>query len=172
MKNKSFQLVEYIHWLLKKYQEVLTELETRQAYRIINIENNDHERTKLTVNIVGTGKNIQFIPEELAGDDQLLEGFSKKDVRTIIYYACANINKPKYKIIANTFCEKLRKMFFSIKKYDSNELANKTAEEISANLSVLSSLSSEDAHRIGYTYGSENILRESEEKYKLQSITK
>ena len=171
MKTRSFQLMEYIRWLSKKYQEVQEELETRQAYRIINIENNDSERTKLIVNIVGTGKNIEFMPEELAGDDQILEGFSKKDVRTIIYYACANLNKPKYKIIANTFCEKLKKIFFSIKKYNSNELSKKTAEEISASPAILSSMSSEDAHRIGYIYGSESILRENEEKNNLKNIT-
>lgn len=167
-KPVQLQLTEYISWLLKKYQEVKKELETRQSYRITNIEYDSSGRAKIKIHIVGTGKEITFTPEELVCDDKMLEGFSRKDVRTITYYACNDLSKPKYKIVTTTLCENLKKMLFGIKEFGVDEISQKTAEEISANRSIISNISPEDAHCVGYVCGSENILREHEEKMKLK----
>src|SRR5437879_13638056 len=102
----------------------------------------------------------------------MLEGLSKKDIRTITYYACNNLNKPTHKIAKNTFCEKFNKIIFHVKKHDSDNFVEKAAHEISADRLILSGLSPEDAHRIGYAFGSENILSEHEEKIKLLNNNK
>jgi len=169
MNRASSQIITYLEWVLKKYHEIKKELEMREAYRIVNIENDTMGITKVKVHIVGSGKDILFSPEELASNDQMIERFSKQDVRALTYYAINNVNKPKYKITGSVFCDKLKKILFSIKQHGFDNITEKTAADISADQSMMISMSQKDAHRVGYIYGSESILQETEEKKKLKN---
>jgi hypothetical protein len=160
MKTKPSHLISnYVSWILKKYQELHKELESREAYRIVSID-----LCKVKINIFGTGKIFESTPQEIVADDQMLEGFSKKDIRRITYHACININKPKFQVIAQSFSEKLNKMIFKVKKQNSSKILEKTADEILSTNAMISHLTPNDAHRIGFVYGSESVLREKAEK--------
>ncbi len=170
MSKKTLSLIEYINWIFKKYQEVQTELQAREAYRIVSITENAYAPCQIKIHIVGTGKEIDYTPQEIVEDDRLLECFSKKDVRTITFHACDDLKKNKFKISESRFSEKIKKILFRLKKYNSDEIIEQSAGELSHNQSIITRMSPQDAHRIGYTYGTENIIMENEEKQKLKEM--
>ncbi len=165
MKTKSFQTAEYISWILEKYQEIHKELHAREAYRISEIKRDNESGThSVKVVIVGTGKIVDFTPEEIVADDRMIESFSKKDVRIITYLACSNNKLAKYKITSQHFCEKLRKFVFCIRKRKSSDVLQKSASEISKDKTIIANLDAEDAYRVGYAYGNESVLAEGKQK--------
>lgn len=168
MSSKTISLSKYIAWVSKKYNELLQETQNKEIYRIVEVKNHTHETCKVRVHIVGTDKTIEWIPQDILADDRLLEGFSKKDIRTLTYYACKEINKPKFKIISHGFSDRLKKVLFLIKNLKTNEEAEATASKISLNKEMINQLNPEDAHRIGYWCGNEEVLKEKEMLEKLK----
>lgn len=167
---KSSQINAYFSWILRKYEELKMELKTREAYQILEINRKNSGISTLKICIVGTGKVVEYSPEEIISDDVFLDGFSKKDIRTISYYAYANLNKPKFEIIKQCFSEKLKNFVFTLKKQNSNIHHEKTAIEIAQNSSLIKELSSNDAYRIGYMFGCESILMEKQEKNRIKNL--
>ncbi len=167
MREKTQSFFEYINWLFKKYQEVQAELQGREAYRIVNVIENSHSPCLIKVHVVGTGKEVDYTPQEIMEDDHLLECFSKQDVRAIAFHACNDLKKPEYKISESRFSEKIKKILFRVKKYASDETIEQSADKLSQDQSIIARLSPQDAHCIGYAYGTENIIMENEEKRKL-----
>ncbi len=169
MSKRTLPIVEYVNWLLKKYQEIQKELQAREAYRIVSI-NNDGDECLIKFHIVGAGKEVTYTAHTIAADDTLLEGFSKKDIRTITFYACQDLKKPAIKITEARFSEKLKKVLFRLKKKNSEEILEKSAAELSSNPETISSMSPHDAHSVGYAYGTEHVVTENEEKRKLKEM--
>lgn len=163
--NKVISLQQYIRWLVAQYQ-TLPQKKQRDAYRIVGQENRNGQ-CLLTVQVVGKSITFKVTPEELAGDDQILELFSRKDIRTIVYYACNEIKKPRYKIILQEFCSKLGRMIFGVQKRGDENLITITPEEISLNKEVLNNLSQEDAHLVGYASATERMATEKQQMQQL-----
>lgn len=165
--NKLIVFQNYLKLILANYQ-IVKHQSLQDAYRIVEkFERNGKVFLKIQVVL----KNIIFelTPEEIVADDKLLEHFSRKDVRTISYYACEEIKKPKTKIVFQEFCEKLNRMIFGIRKNSENTTTTKTANEISADPEILKDMSQEDAHTIGYITATELMLKEKEQIEKLKN---
>lgn len=158
-KRKPFGLQDYLAWVIKHYQNL--HQSAQDAYRIIHVEEIESQ-CLLTVQIVGKSITFKCQPEEIAADDLLLEKFSKKDVRTITYYACHEIKKPKRKIIWQQFSEKLNKMLFGIQRRGQEGVTPTTADEISKNTNFIKDLSQLDAHMVGFTTATEQLIQEKE----------
>lgn len=169
MGSNSISLSRYIAWLSKKYNELLQETQNTEFYRIVEIKNYSYDNCKIRVHVVGTDKTIELSPKDIIADDALIEGFAKKDIRTISYYACKEINKPTLKIVSHSFSDRLKKIIFFLKNAKTNEQIEDTASNISLNKEMIMQLSSEDAHRIGYLCGNEDGIKEKEMIYKLKN---
>lgn len=148
-------VVGYTTLLLKKYNE-LTKIQNSNIYRIIEIKHLPAGKYKLITQIIGKSVVIECTPEEILANDRLLEGFSKKDIRTITYLACDQMKQPKYKIIVQEFCEKFNKIMFKIKETESGDLLVKTASQIVMDKNIINSLSQDDVNSISYTAGYES----------------
>jgi len=159
-KKTTFQ--DYIRWLIAQYQ-VLQQQTQQNAFRIVEHETSRDGQLRLVVQVIGKSVTFKATPHELAADDQLLERFSRQDVRTITYYACNELKKPKARIIFQEFREKINKMIFRIHKRDSVNAIEKTAAEISLDKTLLNEMGPEDAHLVGYTTASEQLLSEKEQ---------
>lgn len=158
--NKISAVFEYIHWLLKQQQ-----LQSSTIYRIVNIKKLPNEQCKLIIQVIGKSMFLEYTPQKIAADDCMLEGFSKKDIRTITYFACEQIKKPKYKIIMQNFCDKLNRIVFKLQKRDgADEIITKTANQIFLDKNLINSLDHDDMHSIGYTAGYEHFQMK-EKKY-------
>ena|SRR3990167_3522272 len=154
MRFKISSIFEYTVWLLKN-NNALQQAKENNIYRIIEIKQSTYDQHKIIIQVIGKSTIIECSPQEIVAEDRLLEGFSKKDVRTITFLACDQIKKPKYKIIMQECCGVFNKILFKLKKFDGKEIVSKTADQISLDKNLLSSLSREDACSICYTAGYE-----------------
>lgn len=169
MKTKLSDITNYFASLMKQYHELQMKAQQQDVYRIVHI-NEKGGKCILDVQIVG--KNIVFkaSPEELAGDDKMMNCFSRQDVRTITFFACQEIKKPKYSLLLKEFCGKLNKMIFSLGSRDKAEKIYRTAEEISSDEELLNSLSQKEAHLVGFMTATEKAAQDQEEKQKLHDL--
>lgn len=151
MQNTKHPLLrEYALWLFKQYQS-LQQQPITDAYRIAAVcFNKDNSQCKLTIQVVGKNITFRCMPEEIVSDDQMMECFSRKDVRTITYYACQIIKKPKKRITFQACYSKLNRLIFGIEKHNHPILEKKTADQISLDNHLLGDLSQNDTHCVDY----------------------
>lgn len=150
--KKFLSIFEYTAWFIKQYGEQLAQ---QNIYRIVEIKQSTLGRHKLCVQIIGKAAIIECTPEEIVTNDHMLEGFSKKDVRAITYFACEQIKKPKYKIVGQEFSGELNTILFKLKKWDSDEMILKTAGRIVLDIDFVNNLSTEDVRSISFAAGYE-----------------
>lgn len=152
--EKKISILGYITWLLKKYNE-LKQSQENNIYRIIEINQYPSGQAKIIAQVVGKSSIIECSPQEIVATDRLLEGFSKKDVRTITYLACDEIKKPRYKIIMQDFCEKFNNVIFKLKEAKSEKFIIKTASQIVMDKNLLENMSQADINSVSYVAGYE-----------------
>lgn len=168
-KKTLASIQQYIRWVISQYQTLQHEQKgAHEVYRIVNRHINDDGECQLTIQVIGKSITFKCSPEEIAADDKMLRRFSPLDVRTITFYACQEIKKPKVKIVAQEFCDKLNKMIFKMKKRGQKEILSKTAGEITLDKSY-NEMSQEEAHLIGYATASDHISEEKIQKEKLNN---
>ena len=148
--KKISSLFGYAAWLLKKYSD------QQNIYRVVEIKQSSGCHYKLAIQIIGKSTVVECTPHEIVANDQMLEGFSKKDIRAITFFACEQSKKPKYKVVMQEFCDTFNKILFKLKKHDSDEIVLKTAGQISLDKNLINDLSQEDACSISYTAGLNN----------------
>lgn len=153
---------EYTRCLLKKYHHQVRN-QANQIYRITEIKQTSSNQIHLVIQVIGKSVFITCAPQEILADDNMLEGFTKKDIRTITYLACEQSKRPKYKIIKQAFCDKFNKVLFRVKRLDNNETMEETANYIVRNKNLIYNFSQEDAHSISYTAGYEHSLQTKNE---------
>jgi len=168
MTSKPFILIDYFNKIIKKYHELHIQTQKQDLFRIVNIKTTKKGEYSLQVQLINKATFFECTPQEIVTNDQLLEGFSKKDIRTITYYAAQDTNKPKYKILIHEFREGLNKVVFKLGKDNSEESIEKTAEQISLDQNLINQLNCTDAHLIGYTTASEFMLKEKAEMERLK----
>ncbi|OGT38637.1 MAG: hypothetical protein A3F12_05865 [Gammaproteobacteria bacterium RIFCSPHIGHO2_12_FULL_38_14] len=150
--KKISSLFEYTILIFKKYghqQQIQANI-----YRILDVKQIAGQY-KLIIQVIGKSIAVECTPEEIISNDALLDGFSKKDIRTITYLACEQYQTPKYKIIMQEFCDAFNNVLFKLKKYDTNEIVSKTAGQIVLDKNLINNLSQEDACCISYAAGYE-----------------
>jgi hypothetical protein len=161
--SAQLNIISYIKAILEKCYLLQKEINERSAFEIISIEHNKNNECVVCVQITGKTNIFKLTPQEIISDDKLLEGFSKKNIRTLTYYATQEIQKPQYKILLQEICEKFNTMKFKLGKRGISTALEKTAEEISLDKELLNDLSPADAHTIGYTIATEQMLKEKED---------
>lgn len=169
MNRYPSSLGQYLAWLFQKYQELKQEMPLTDTYRIIDkLDSPADAPLKFKIQIIGTDKTVNWSPEYIVKNDQLLQGFSKLDIRTITYYACEEINKPKLTILSHSFSDKLKKIIFRVKDRKANQIIEKSASHFLQNNDFVNQLSQQDALRVGYVGATEAADREKDtlEKFK------
>ena len=139
-------------------------------YRVVNVEQDNKQIYHVTVQVVGKNATFKMRPEDILAVDRMTDQFSPRDVRTMTYLGYLGINSPKYKILAKRLSEGNDKLVFAVHKKGSDEVAVKTASEISTDEEILKNLDQHDAHMVGYTTATEQTL--AEEKQKLALLAK
>lgn len=154
MRSKISSVIAYTSLLLKKYNE-LQQSRENNIYRIVEIKQLGSNQNKIIVQVINKSSIIECSPREIVAIDWFLEGFSKKDIRTITYLACKQINNPKYKIISQDFCDQFNRIIFKLREAENNASMRKTAAEIIMDKHLLNNLSKEDINSISYIAGYE-----------------
>jgi len=161
------QLKIYLSHLLAEYRKMQQQSQTNDAYRIVEIDQKKDGSSLLTIQVVGKNLVFKSKPEELAADDDMIARFSRQDVRTITYFATHEIKQPKYKILMQEFCTAFNKMIFKLKKRGSEEVMQKTAEDISSDPEMIQSLDPKEAHAVGYAAASEKHAEDKQEQERM-----
>lgn len=150
--KKFLSLFEYTALFIKQYSEQQVQ---QNIYRIAEIKKSPQGLHQLVVQVIGKATVIECTPEEIVLNDRMLEGFSKKDIRAITFFACEQHKKPKYKITAQEFSGDLDTMLFKLKKCDSDEVILKTAGQIALDKNLINNLPQEDVCSVSYAAGYE-----------------
>jgi len=157
LKKKFSALIEYISWLYKHTHEL--QKINNNIFRIINSEKINDEFI-IEIQVINKSTIFKCSAKEIATQDQLLECFSKSDVRIITYLATKELLQPKNKIIGFEYDEQTKKTLLKIKSNGSNELTKILADQISTDSQLLKELSQEDAHKTGYLLAIEQMILE------------
>lgn len=160
--KKILSVSEYLTCFLKNCNNETAN--QQNIYRIVVVKKCTPEQIKLIVQIIGKSIAVEFTPQEVVANDQLLQGFSKTDIRTITWLACQQVSKPKYKIVMQEFCDGLKEILFKLKKRDSEEVVCKTAGQITLDKNLIKNLSQENVCCISYAAGYEQSLLNNSEK--------
>lgn len=150
MKNKFFKI-------LAKISQFKTSPHT---YRVLSIEKDAQNDYVAVVQMINSRSLFKMKPEEILADDNMTDSFSQRDIRTLTYLGYLDMNSPKYKILAKRLSETDNKLVFAIQEKGKKKPIIKTAEELSHDEVILSSLHQKDAHLVGYTVGSETSTSE------------
>ncbi len=153
------QKIKNFFQYIKNYQEKNT---YKPLYKLTEILENEDEHI-VVIQLIG--KNIVFNakPEDILADDQLVDRFAPRDIRTLTYLGYLGINGPKYKILAKKLSQN-DKSTFLIKKKGEKKVIVKTAEQIIHESDIIPNLNAEDAKIIGYTAASESFMQEKKQK--------
>lgn len=162
-------ITEYFTWIFNQYYEIQKQSQISNAYRIVEINEKKDGGCQFTIQVIGKNLTFKTTARKLAADDKMLESFSRQDVRTITYFACQEINEPKYKIMVKEFCAQFNRIIFSLIKRDSNKTVQKTADQVSIDKTFLNNLSQEDAHTVGYIAAAERIGMEESKKQEIKN---
>ena len=158
--------MNFIQRLKKLWQEIQT-LNKRDSYipsyRVTEIFQDDEGDYMVQVQIISKSLAFKARPEELLAKDDIVDQFSPRDVRTLTYLGYLGINSPKFKILAKRLSENNDKLIFALKKKGDKKLIIKTADEIVKEKEILDNLKAEDAHLVGYTFATENVLKEKKD---------
>jgi hypothetical protein len=151
--KKTFTIFQYIVWLLKTFND--QQILVTNIYKIAEIRYGRSGEIRFVIQVVGKSVFIEHTPQEIVLEDSLLEGFSKKDIRIITFYAYQAQTKPKYKILTRDLSDKLNRVLFKLKINSSTKTFVKTAGEITMDKDLLFGLSSEDVSSVSFVAGYE-----------------
>lgn len=157
--------------LLHSYKAIIKKIKPYKIIEIVDISNIPGETIFL---IQITNKNCVF---KLSAAEIMNQGYSLTDFSefhaSLIQHAAQgklldflklSENEPAYKIISKKFDLDEQRYIFSLETKNQT-MISQTADEISRDKNILLNMDKVDIHEIGYTQGSESILKENQ-KYK------
>lgn len=157
---------------IKYFLKALADLNKKEnyvpAYRVCEILQDEEGDYIVQIQIINKSLAFKAKPEDILAKDSLVDQFSPRDIRTLTYLGYLGINSPKYKILAKRLSENNDKVIFAMKKKGDSQIITKTADEIVKEKEILENLPAQDAHVVGYTFASENLLDEKKQKNNLK----
>jgi len=148
MATKKNPIFEYLNWFFKQYHQIQQTNAPQHTFRLVDIRSKRKGKHIVTVQVIGTQNIFSASPDEILNNDRIIEHFSSSDIRKITQYVYET--KPhKCEILSQTVNHQ-NEILFKIKSNEDDLLEEKTASEISLNPELIDSLSSRDAHTVGY----------------------
>lgn len=162
----------YIKTIKLKYKSIKQANSCPFPLRIIGQELAKQD-TVYTVQIAGKNLIFKLCAEELFNDNQLLKGLSPYDLLKVLnnskkktFYNNNNLIifpcRTQYKMIAKSYDHVSQQSIFTLELTQANNVTQKrfTALEILNNPLILGKLSYQETYDLGFTIGSEAILKE------------
>lgn len=170
----SFKYVENtISTIRAKYKMLQKANAHPFSLRIIDEEVNANGETVFTLQLVGKNLISKLYAKDISSDKKLLKAFSPLDLLKILNASNKKILHNRgniilfpcqayYKLIAKNYNHTLQQTIFILEVSRANQITHKklTALEIASNPLILEKLTSQEIYDLGYTVGSETILRE------------
>lgn len=139
----------------------------KPKFRVNKIEKNEYDRYIILIQVIYTNKTFYAFPEEILANDNLVDKFSPRDVRTMTYLGYLAINQPEYKILAQRFSENTS--LFVLSKKGQKKPIIKTIDEIIKETEIFNKMHPQDAKEVGLAIANNEF---SKEKLKLNEEMK
>jgi hypothetical protein len=107
LKNFIEKIKNFIQFIKNEHEKEVY----RPRYKLIEIMEKNDEYV-VVLKLVNKGITLNMKPEEILANDELVDYFSPKDIRTLTYLGYLGINGPKYKILAKQLSENDKVSFF------------------------------------------------------------
>ena len=156
-------VTEFLSWFVKQYNRFYQDkYDTQHAYKLVDKKFREKEKkTYLRIQIAGKGVAPWVAAEEIANNESMLRGFSQIDVRTITYHVMKDSEKDAvaeaknegfvYRLVRQCFGSKGPTVDIEVKNTDL--IISDEIDKISNDPEIISGLSPEDAHKVGYVAG-------------------
>ena len=149
-------LLPFLKSWLTFLKPLISNKRRNENYRILKVFQNKKDEYIAHIQIVSKSLAFYIRPEEILANDNFVEQFSARDVRTLTYLGYLGINNPRFKIMAQKLAMDNTIIFMLKKKGDIN-LTIKTATEIFQEPEIISNLPPSDACTIGYAVAEESF---------------
>lgn len=128
----------------------------KPSYKLVEIFKNEDDEYIVHIQIINKKLVFYTKPQEILMDDEFVDQFSPRDIRTLTYLGYLSLNKPEYSITAQRVIES-NKILFAIKHNPKDKIIIKTANQIINEQDIISRMSPTDAVKIGYALGSNDF---------------
>lgn len=152
-----------IKLFVKNIFRILRHTQRAPLYRVMQIEQDESGEHCVIIQIIGKSTTFIAKPEALLLDDAMVNLFSPTDIRNLTYLGYLGMNAPKYKILAQKLSEEQDQTLFAVLKKGEKNHRVITASELSGNAEMLSGLTQQEAHRVGFIAGIEQMILEKKE---------
>lgn len=164
------RFTDLLSWLLNQYREILEYTARNYPFRIVDsCRSLRTGETIFTIQFVGKSSIIKMSASELAEDDDLIQGFSPRDVKKIIKASLikqkltvlpGGLQQASYKIIAKNFERKQKAPSYVIEQITETQTITKTVHlnEVTQSKEILLKFSKQDIFEIAFTAGANSIL--------------
>ena len=163
-------LISFLNKIIKEYKKLLEHAYSNKPFRIIEILHLSAipGDTRFIIQITHKNSIAHLSAAELINSNYDLNKFSDFHAEMIRQAAQGKLlqflklpaKEPTYKIVSKRFDAKKQQYFFTIES-EENIRFTTTAEELSKNKNLLSNIDRQDIYDIGYTQGTESILKEN-----------
>ncbi|MDP1604291.1 MAG: hypothetical protein Q8M03_13610 [Legionella sp.] len=178
-------LISLLNKIMKEYKALLEHTRRIKPFKIIEIINlsNIPGESKFAIQLTNKDCYLHITAAEIITANYDLNDFTPFHAEIIRQAAYGKLieflksqgqEKPTYKIISKKINRDTQQFIFTIEK--NNEQFIQTAEEISRDIDVLANMDIQDIYDIGYTQGSESILKEkmalllAKKQYNIESL--
>ena len=162
-------LMSLLNKVIKEYKTLLNHARRSKPLKIVDIFSLSPipGETQFIIQITHKNCVAHLSAAEIIKENYDLNDFSEFHAEMIRQAAQGKLieflkiteKEPRYKIISKRFDVKLQQYIFTIEAND-NIFFDSTAEELSRNKNILSNIGIQDIYDIGYTQGSESVLKE------------
>ena len=162
-------LMSILSKVIKEYKALLEHTRRNKPFKIVEILNLSKipGETKFTIQVTYKNSLVHLSAAEIINANYNLNDFSDFHAEMIrqaaqgklIEFLKLSEEEPEYKIVSKRMDTKLQQYIFTIENKNGIRFDN-TAEELSRNKNLLSNIGMQDIYDIGYTQGTESILKE------------
>jgi hypothetical protein len=154
------QKISWAHWLSEMIRDFITENSDKSPYEIAHIY--ECRKTGCTKAVVKLSERhfIEKNIRDIVVDNEFLDGFDKKTIRTLTYMATVERLKPDYSIVVHEMTDKIDDYLLEIKSKQSGATFKKSPSEISKNKQLIDQFNPIEASRIGYMAGVHETVKE------------
>ncbi len=166
--RESF-LLTLIEKLLSGYKVLLEKVHAQPPFKIIEITklSSVPGETEFKIQITNKSYVVQLSAAKIISEGYDLKNFNEFHAEMIrkaghgklVEYLHGNDKNPLYTLLSKKLDKTTNQYIFTIQTKDKHQFI-RTAEEISKDKHLLSNMNINDIYDIGYTQGSESVLRE------------
>ncbi|OGT38578.1 MAG: hypothetical protein A3F11_04825 [Gammaproteobacteria bacterium RIFCSPHIGHO2_12_FULL_37_14] len=152
--------ISWLTWLVLSFKEFIVDTSSKSQYEILDLyECGKTGFIKIIIQLSGRHiieKNLS----DVIIDNNFLEGFDKKSIRTLTYIATVEKLRPDYSVVVQSLGSEVDDYILEIRSRHNEQIVKKSPSEISKDKSLLSKFSSADANQIGYLAGMKETVKE------------